>query len=204
MHPTEQKIWEHFRIKRGDVLPYTGWSGTRKDLPLVWKELGYKRGVEVGVRNGAFSKHILETMPGVELYSIDPWRAFARNSDEGMEKSYQTCKTLLEPLGGILVRKTSLEAVKHFENNSLDFVYIDGLHEFNPFMLDLIWWSQKVKIGGMVAGHDYFQFYQSGVVRAVDAFTIGNGINPWYVIRHDPEPSFFWIKWKESLGMAWV
>ncbi|NIV98148.1 class I SAM-dependent methyltransferase, partial [Candidatus Saccharibacteria bacterium] len=53
------------------------------------------------------------------------------------------------------IKKTSMEAVKQFEDYSLDFVYIDAAHDFNNIMLDLIKWVPKVKIGGAVCGHDY-------------------------------------------------
>ena len=88
---------------------------------------------------------------------------------------------------------TSMEAVANFDDNSLDFVYIDGLHTFDAVMLDLIFWSPKVRSGGIVAGHDYLEFPNGGIIPAVRAYVTGHGISDWYVTR-DKNPSFFWVK----------
>jgi hypothetical protein len=37
---------------------------------------------------------------------------------------------------------------------SLGFAYVDGNHYFDPAMLDLILWSERVRPGGMIAAHD--------------------------------------------------
>jgi hypothetical protein len=99
----------------------------------------------------------------------------------------------LTPYNVTILRKTSEEASKIISDGSLDFVYIDALHEFDPFMLDLLLWSPKVKLGGIVAGHDYVHNYQYGVIQAVEAFVRGRGIGAWYITR-ERQPSFFWVK----------
>lgn len=93
------------------------------------------------------------------------------------------------------IRKGSLEAVKDIPNGSLDFVYIDQLHEFDPVMMDLIQWTPKVRAGGIISGHDYSNaFYQFGVIHAVMAYTYAHNIYHWYVTDIDQHPSFFWVK----------
>lgn len=86
-----------------------------------------------------------------------------------------------------------MEAVGDFKDESLDFVYIDGFHEFDAVMSDLIFWVPKVRPGGIIAGHDYYNFWRAGVVTAVDAYVKGHGIRDWY-ITHEATPSFFWVK----------
>ncbi len=77
-----------------------------------------------------------------------------------------------------------MEAVADFADNSLDFVYIDGNHDFRYIAEDISEWTNKVKKGGIVSGHDYF-FNKSGtgeeqrqvayVLNAyIKAFTIAN------------------------------
>lgn len=194
MKNEDEVIWKHFHIKKNDCLPFTGWAGNRETLPVVFQELGYKVGAEIGTRKGSYALVLLKAMPDLKLYCVDPWRAFARNTQERIESHYEIAKKNLEPYNAALVRKTSQEALPTFEDESLDFVYIDALHSFNAVMLDIIGWQRKVRIGGIVAGHDYFNFYQSGIVRAVDAFTAANNINPWYVSRQDRDPSWFYVK----------
>jgi predicted O-methyltransferase YrrM len=194
MTKADEVIWKHFRIKRNDCLPYTGWAGGRDTFPEIFKELGFKVGAEIGTRKGHYAKILCSKDPELKLYCVDPWRAFARNSQERIETHFEEAKKNLAGLNVEFVRKSSVEGLNVFEDESLDFVYIDALHSFNAVMLDIIGWQKKVKIGGIVSGHDYFQFYQSGVVKAIDAYTAANSISPWYVSRQDREPSWFYVK----------
>ena len=60
----------------------------------------------------------------------------------------------------------SLEAVKYFADNSLDFVFIDGSHDYESVKKDIQAWLPKVKSGGVLAGDDYATW--PGVKQAVD------------------------------------
>lgn len=188
-------IWKKFRIKSRDTLPYLGWARetTRIGLAQLFGELGYKRGVELGVQAGIYSEILCQNIPDHELFCVDPWGAYHRQSAERSEEYYQIAKERLSKYNTTLMRIPSLEAVKEFADNSLDFVYIDELHEFNPCMMDILCWEPKVRPGGIVAGHDYCQYFQGGVIRAVDAYTFANNITMWYITR-DKEPTWFWVK----------
>jgi len=65
------------------------------------------------------------------------------------------------------IRMTSEEASKLYENNSLEFVYIDGNHEYEAFSLDVRCWFPKVKYGGYIGGHD---FNYNSVKRGVEEY----------------------------------
>jgi hypothetical protein len=41
-----------------------------------------------------------------------------------------------------------------FEDNSIDFIFIDAAHSYEGVMKDLIAWWPKAKIGSLFAGHD--------------------------------------------------
>lgn len=45
--------------------------------------------------------------------------------------------------------------VDRFEDDSLDFVFIDGDHRYNQVKKDIVNWRKKVKKGGILAGHDF-------------------------------------------------
>jgi predicted O-methyltransferase YrrM len=49
----------------------------------------------------------------------------------------------------------SVEASKLYEDESLDFVFIDADHTKEGFSDDMDCWFPKVKQGGVIAGHDY-------------------------------------------------
>ena len=68
----------------------------------------------------------------------------------------------------VVLRKGSLEAVNEIEDNSLDFIYIDGNHNGDNPKNDISAWYKKMKPGGFMCGHDY-KGYDS-VRKAVDEF----------------------------------
>ncbi len=103
----------------------------------------------------------------------------------------------LKPFGrSEIIRAGSLDVVDSFEDRSLDFLYIDGNHEFDPVMQDLIRWAPKVRRGGLVMLHDYCVFWWGGVITAVNAYTSAHRVDPWYVTR-DTLPTAFWEKGAE-------
>jgi predicted O-methyltransferase YrrM len=54
-----------------------------------------------------------------------------------------------------LITKTSDDAVNDFEDESFDFVYIDGIHTYDQVKKDIQNYLPKVKKGGVIGGHDY-------------------------------------------------
>jgi len=190
---TDTAIWAKLRIKRRDNLPYTGWAGTRIQLAELFAELGFNKGAEVGVCYGVYSAQMCTINPNLEIMCVDPWHAFSRHNQAHMDGVYDIAKAALAPHKATLVRKTSMEAVKDVPDRSLDFVYIDGLHDFDAVMLDIIHWVPKVRVGGIVAGHDFCQAYQGGVVPAVEAYTRAHNINAWYLTHRDRVPSWLWV-----------
>lgn len=51
--------------------------------------------------------------------------------------------------------ESSIEAVAHFEDESLDMVYVDGGHSYEEVYEDIERWLSKVRYGGIISGHDY-------------------------------------------------
>lgn len=191
-----QIIRRNFHISRRraslDNLPIGTRKGFREVLGDVFREAGLNIGAEIGVKKGEFSKILCEKNPNIELYSIDPW-IHPADRQHRMERYYKKAIENLAPFNCTIIRKTSMEALADFKDESLDFVYIDANHTFDFCMPDIIFWSQKVRHGGMVACHDYFHHVKGGVVRAVDAYTAAHHIDPWYVTR-EVFPTAFWVK----------
>jgi SAM-dependent methyltransferase len=191
----DKLIRTRFHIKSGDTLPYKSWNRniTRLDLAKLFAELGYKTGVEVGVSEGRYSLMLCQTIPGLQLTCVDPWQAYERISQRLCDERYRLAVERLTPYGVTFARMTSIEAVKNFPESSLDFVYVDGWHVFDAVMQDIIEWSRRVRKGGIVSGHDYYDFYKAGVRAAVDAYTRAHNIGAFY-LTPEREPSWFWVK----------
>jgi hypothetical protein len=100
-----------------------------------------------------------------------------------------------------------MDAVKDFGDDSLDAVYIDGNHTL-PFVInDIIEWSKKVKIGGIVSGHDYRKskriVSQNHVPYAVHCYVESYRIRPWFLLGRkemypdeirDGNRSWMWVR----------
>lgn len=195
MHPA-QYISKKFRVNEiYEVPPFTGRRETSRDfLAQIFYELGYKIGAEIGVHRGEYSKRLLELNPNLKLYCIDPWTPYVHHSTQRrQDRHFAAARQALTGLNAEFLVKTSLEALKDISDNSLDFVYIDGLHEFDDVILDIIGWNRKVRSGGVIAAHDYFHWYNVGIIPAVDAFVRAHNINPYFVTKDHP-PSVFWVK----------
>tara|TARA_R110000824_G_scaffold177002_1_gene356241 strand:+ start:148 stop:663 length:516 start_codon:yes stop_codon:yes gene_type:complete len=141
----------------------------RADLPRYVNANNLnKTGVEIGVLRGVFSEYILTHWKEGTLYSIDPWER--KNTTHG-DNLYTETKNKLSKFKkrSVILRKTSKAASILFDNNSLDFCYIDGNHKLKSVEEDIRLWWPKVKQTGVLCGHDYDSLH-TGVKVAVDSF----------------------------------
>ena len=174
----------------------------RRHLVKIYQDLGYRVGAEIGVGGGVFSEMICQAIPGVKLYAIDAWKPYDKYTDftsaDYLERDYQKALAALSQFDVTIIRKFSMDAVKQFEDRSLDFVYIDANHEEPYISKDIREWSRKVRSGGMVSGHDYVPQVHPAVKRAVDKYAT----RPLFLVGDPTEVgsneqkllSWFWIK----------
>jgi len=87
---------------------------------------------------------------------------------ENFLKNIDTLKEFINP-----IVECSYIAPKYYEDSTLDFVYIDADHGYETVKKDILSWYPKVKMGGIIAGHDYYN--SDHVIRAVKD-TIGDDI----------------------------
>lgn len=192
VHPTEGARSKSIEIPgRREVL-----------LPNLFKELNFKVGAEIGVERALYSKILCETIQGLTLYGVDPWMAYRgyreHVSQSKLNNFYEEVIKRMKPYDFRIFRAFSEEAYKYFDNNSLDFVYIDGNHNFLNATQDIAFWSPKVKVGGIVSGHDYRRDPKKNfndVKDVVPAYAYAMKINPWFILK-EPKgaSSWFWVK----------
>lgn len=138
--------------------------------------------VEIGSWRGRSACYL-----GVEIYNsgkkifldcVDTWEGSEEHIGSEILKDDALYKEFLRninPLSDIIkpIRKTSLEAAKLYDDESLDAVFLDASHKYEDIKLDMVAWYPKVKKGGIFAGHDYHPSW-SGVVDAVNEFFPNN------------------------------
>jgi hypothetical protein len=177
----------------------------REEIPLLLNSLGLTgTGVEVGVRKGEYSEHLLRYWQGEKLISVDPWRAAAPDEyrdvsnvsqDEHDVNHLETCRRLARfgprsEVWGV----TGAQAAAGFPHGSLDLVYLDARHDADSVAEDVALWWPLVRPGGLMAGHDYLDGTLPegvfGVRSAVDGF-----FSPLVVPVHSTTDDAPWPSW---------
>lgn len=142
----------------------------------------FKQGVEVGVFMGFHSGHLLEASRTIKLWGVDVYKVLPGAGYDNMTNQYfqnlynEVNEKLSYSRRFSIIRKPSIQAAKKFQNNQLDFVYLDADHRYSAIKSDLIAWTPKVKEGGIISGHDYGAEWP-GVKQAVDEWSKKNNKN---------------------------
>jgi len=146
--------------------------------------------LEVGVWQGANPRCLLHRHKGLTYVGVDPWKTSKEYKLSKDKKSKIGCgqfagafnltRKLLAPFDDRvqLIRKTSEQARKQIPDQSVDLVFIDGIHSYSQVREDLHW-AKKIKPGGWLSGHDYNGPREGaafGVKQAVDEFASLNGL----------------------------
>lgn len=148
------------------MITYIGING-RKDIPRFLNEEGLKGvGVEIGTHLGEYAEHILRHWHGQKLICVDPWEE-AIDYDDQIPLLWGGSDRLVHRLHAEsrlsayvhhgkckIWQTTSDQATRNFQNDTLDFVYIDGNHKFGHVLADLQLWWRCIKPGGYIFGHD--------------------------------------------------
>jgi SAM-dependent methyltransferase len=150
-----------------------------------FKDLDFKVGAEIGTEHGFYAQKICQANPQLKLYCVDPYIEIpyydGYKDQLQINEHFATAQKRLENCNHEFIKKLSMDAVKDFEPNSLDFVFIDANHYFEWVVNDIIYWSRIVKPGGIVFGHDYSD--QFHVKHAVHAYMSAYKVNPWFVLH---------------------
>ena len=129
------------------------------------------RVAEVGVDRGDFSVRILETaMPSeLKLIDIDTGRISAEN------------RPIIEASGvAQIMQGDSSTTIAELEDESFDWIYIDGDHRYDGVKKDIEAAAGKVKENGLLVFNDYTvwsptSMFHCGVARAVNEFCRSDG-----------------------------
>ena len=143
----------------------------RTEFGLLLEHLEYKTMIEIGVQNAIYANEILTKWPSFEKYiGIDPWskqenyQDWANVETDEQYKKYLNAKNTLKKYGSRieLIRNFSKHVATKFEKNSIDFVYLDGRHDYCGVYEDLELYYSKLRCNGIMAGHDFHPVRKEG------------------------------------------
>jgi len=158
------------------------------DAPIV--------GAEVGVFTGKHALQLLNRLSNlVKLYLIDPYKEYNGYSPPRIKEIMQGPKNAQRLFDEVNVDQSRYEwVIAHFcadvVPEPLDFVYIDGNHQYNAVTFDINEARKVVRVGGIIGGHDYREI--NGVGKAVreafgDDFYHGGKerLSDWWTIHKE-------------------
>ena len=125
----------------------------------------------------------LPDVPGVERYTPGE-----NNLAWDHETYYNQMMSIVKSSNGRVsfIRDYTTNAAKKIRDNCLDMVFIDALHTYSGVISDIVNWLPKVKVGGIICGHDYGYHRFPGVKIAVDEMfeNVNEGYETtWWTIK---------------------
>jgi len=150
-------------------------------------------GLELGVFRGVSFCTVLQNCPNIKtLHGVDSWKPYKdylKDPYDDKSWAYEMDQKEIEYIKfqalhtikysgyqnkAVIHEKDSNEALQEFEDNSLDFIFIDTFLSYEQAVNDIKNWYPKVKQGGLFAGHDW---HVSVIKRAVNDFRENNNID---------------------------
>jgi hypothetical protein len=117
--------------------------------------------VAVGIFTAIFSERLAREVIPDKLYCVDPYIQYLEfedslNDSEKLAQAREVAHVRMAPFGNRVsfIEDFSVNAAKHFADNSVDFIYIDGNHAYKFVTQDLEAWYPKLRQGGLMAGDD--------------------------------------------------
>jgi predicted O-methyltransferase YrrM len=121
--------------------------------------------VEIGSWLGTGSTQILldhVKRHGGRLYCVDTWQGSpAVQGHVDMLATYDVYQSFVENVrragGEACVEPylmSSTDAASQFSDASVDLVFVDGDHKYDAVRSDIKMWLPKIKVGGIICGHD--------------------------------------------------
>lgn len=129
--------------------------------------------VEVGSWKGKSSAYlaveIANSGKDIKFDCVDTWEGGPEHVHMDNSQLYEIFISNMKPLEKYYrpIKAKSIDAAKLYEDESLDFVFIDACHSYECVVEDIRAWYPKVKKDGIISGHDYNDSWP-GVVRAVN------------------------------------
>ena len=142
----------------------------RRDLGQLLRSYNLTgNGVELGVRDGTFTRELLRGWHScAEYVQVDVWAPLSNyrdSSNKGWRAQnvirQRATRAAQEAVAAGDARRFSQCAnftstcVHDYADGTFDFIYVDARHDYAGVIQDLSMWWPKLAVGGVMAGHDY-------------------------------------------------
>ena len=168
------------------INPQSGKIEMQNDRQYHFVEVGCWKGMSAAY----MAVEIINSGKNIKFDCVDTWRGGIEHQalpEVINDTLYQEFLNNMKPVEGYYtaIRMPSVEAAATYEDNSLDMVFIDAGHDYESVKADIIAWMPKLRLGGIMGGHDYNPNDRGGVYDAVaevlpDHKTVNTGAVIWY------------------------
>ncbi len=186
-----RKIVDADRIPGMMPAPQLDWLAEQASL--------HHRIVEIGCWRGRSTRALCDNCSG-RVTAVDTWLGSPGLEDEILfmesvtsdpDWLYHEFQRNMEGITNLeIVRKSSLVAANFFaleQKRTFDFIFIDGLHDYENVKKDISAWLSLLETGGVMAGHDFgFPEVRRAVLEVFPEFPVEGIADIWVVDKQAP------------------
>lgn len=150
-------ILKNFGNKPWDL--FDGWFNFEKVYLDMVNRFDDAVFVEIGCWEGkstyCMAEKIKNSGKSIKFYAVDIWEPYQQVDmtwSANFDKFLKNVQPVQEHIS--IIKQSSVEASKTFDDNSIDFIFIDGNHQYESVKADIQAWLPKLKRTGCIAGHD--------------------------------------------------
>ncbi len=162
-----------------------------RDKPITYCEIGVHKGdnvLDVNNRLNVQNSYLIDMYEEYKEYpNVRLDEKVVILTKELQDEAFKIAKENLEPFRVTWILKYSDKAIEDLPDN-IDFIYIDGNHDYEYVKKDIELYWKKVSDKGILAGHDFMGRF-NGVVNAVSEFSHKNKLHiysdnyDWWFIK---------------------
>ncbi|MDF1654203.1 MAG: class I SAM-dependent methyltransferase [Coxiellaceae bacterium] len=201
-----QRLEEQFKYWSGN----SAWEGHLPFAKDLVKAKAPELVVELGSHYGdsffSFCQSVSENQLATRCVAIDTWEGDHQTGFYGDEIYQQVvAENVRYQSFSTLMRMTFDDAVKQFEDKSIDILHIDGLHTYEAVSHDFATWLCKIRPGGIVLFHDtvivrddfgVYKFWDEISSQYQDTYNFEHscGLGVLRVPTDSPEQQYTWLE----------
>ncbi len=146
---------------------------------------------EIGCLKGRFTWQILTYASPKKLYVIDPyWKKFgdayywdeSKKTMDCFAKAIWRIRQTEKSDNVTFVIDTDDSFLPDLKDNIFDWIYLDASHKYADTLLELDIIKDKIKLNGLICGHDYGSSKHPGATEAIQEWLVANNDFEFYLL----------------------